>query len=183
MGLAGGNGERMDGLFGEDGDVGRGGGGGHGFEPPLFERLGGELADFGIAALQRELRVPQLEGGADADEQGEILELAAAAQLGGQQDAAAGVVGDLLGAAEAAALARIMGDRVALLLGQPPPLVVEIEEAQIIGVEAGQAGLDRMAGEDDGAGVRAPLDLLADAGGHGEAALGVDRHERAAAEK
>src|SRR6185295_15841406 len=33
MGLAGGDGERMDDLFGEDGDVGRGGGGGHGLAP------------------------------------------------------------------------------------------------------------------------------------------------------
>jgi hypothetical protein len=130
-------------------------------DPPLLERLGGELANFGIAALQRELRVPQLEGGADADEEGEIVELAAAAQFGGEEDAAAGIVGDFLGAAEAAAVARIMGERVALLLGEPAPLIVEIEQAQIIGVEAGEAGLGGMAGEDDRAGVGAPLDLLA----------------------
>ena len=40
-----------------------------------------------------------------------------------------------------------------------------------------------VAGEHDRPRVGAPLDLLADAGGHGKAALGVDRHKRAAAEE
>ena len=82
MGLAGGDGERMDDLFGEDGDVGRGGGAAAVMASTPSPRAPRRRtrASSAIAALQRELRVPELEGAADADEQGEVLDLAAAAQ-------------------------------------------------------------------------------------------------------
>ena len=126
---------------------------------------------------EEQLGVPDLEGLADADEQGEILDAALPAHHRGHDDAAGAVVGHFLGGAErhhgAARIVELGGGVGLLLLEQALELgMLQRGVGGVVGAE-GREGV--MLGEDDGAGIAAAFDHRAQEGGHGDAALRVHR--------
>src|SRR3546814_5527495 len=68
-----------------------------------LEAIGGEVAQVLVAALERQIGIPDFERPADADKQCQILDLTFAPHHRGQDDAAAGVVRNVLGDAEGTA--------------------------------------------------------------------------------
>ena len=132
----------------------------HGGDALFLEAPGGDLLEVAVALVESDARIPDLDDAADSDEQGEILDPALAAHHRGQDDPAAGVVGDVLGHAEHAAGAGIMvvERAAALLLGEPAALDVGAQVAGIIAAVGGQAGRDLVGADDDRPGVGAALD-------------------------
>ena len=113
-----------------------------------------------LGSARNSLRVPHLEGLADADEQSEILDLPLAAHHRRNDDAAAAVVGHFLGRAErhhrAAGIIELGRGIGLLLLEQPLELgMLQRGVSGVVGAERGEAV---MLGKDDGAGIAAALD-------------------------
>ena len=102
--------------------------------------------------------------------------------IGGQEDAAGAVVGDLLGGGE--------GHEVALLIFElrvgaglfllEQPLELGMLQRRVGGVVGAEAGEGLVLGEDDRAGIAAAFDDAAQECGNGYAALRVDRVQCAA---
>ena len=183
MRLAGGGGERCDDLVEQDGNMGRGSGGGHAFAPFCAEIIRGDLLQPLAADLQRDLRIPDFGIAAAADEQGHVLDPALLAQQAAEHDPAAGVAIDLLAHAPEAAVQILeqVGVGAAVLALQTQALLLGDEIGGIglaIDGEAGRAAMDAeidaaRLGRDQG---------VADEGGDGQAGFAVHRAQRIALE-
>ena len=102
--------------------------------------------------------------------------------IGGQDDAAGAVVGNLLGGGE--------GHEVALLIFElrvgaglflfEQALELGVLQRGVGGIVGAEAGKALVLGKDDGAGIAAALDHAAQERGNGHAALRIDRVQRAA---
>ncbi|QNN67330.1 hypothetical protein H9L13_12105 [Sphingomonas lutea] len=155
--------------------------------PPLFQAVTGDVLEIlGDARIvEEQLRVPDLEGFAGAEEQGEIADLTLAAHHRGHEDAAAAVVRHFFRGGE--------GHQVALLIFElrvgaglfflQQALELGVLQRRVGGVVGAEAGKGFVLGENDGARVAAPLDHRAKECGDGDAALCIDRVQRAALEQ
>ena len=128
----------------------------------LFEAEAGDVLEVVGNALvvEQQLRVPDLEGFAGAEEQRELADLALAAHHRREEDPAGAVVGHLFGRGE--------GHQVALLIFElrvgaglfllEQPLELGVLQRRVGGVVGAEAGKGFVLGEDDGAGIAAALD-------------------------